>query len=77
MTETSKKKNKQTPSNTTDPWFLKGIEEFERGTDYETVLMWTSELQKATLRLEAISYHEGYIKRKYGIVDETGEEVFS
>ncbi len=63
-------------STTTDPWFLKGIEEFERGTDYEVILMWASELKKATLHLEASSYYDGYIRRKYGLVDENGEEIF-
>ncbi len=67
------------PSITTDDAFMAGVSTYElklQGIDEVLERVKIVKSLGGDFELLAMAYYDGYIRRKHGLVDEYGEEVF-
>lgn len=58
-------------------WFTCGVNDFNLGDSLEEALDWVEVIKTTDYGdLAAMAYYDGYIRRKHGLVDENGEEIF-
>ena len=60
-------------------YFFCGVADYNSissGKKSKMIFGWVYDLYHKQDELSAMAYYDGYIRRKYGLVDERGEEIF-